>query len=123
MKELLPKQTYDAVTDFLKSGQNMTRVEALAKNASQTGQVLLGSEIGGAVLRHPLSVGKLLLAPWALAKIYVNPKSQAFLTKALKVSPVSQEAISLFVKAATIAGINLINAPAPTYNHSKYESE
>lgn len=111
MKELLPKQTYDAVTDFLKAGQNMNRVEALAKNASQTGQVLLGSEIGGAVLRRPLSAAKLLMVPWAIAKMYVNPTAQAFLTKALALDPVSPEAISLFIRAATVAGINLVNTP------------
>jgi hypothetical protein len=131
MKELLPKQTYSAVTDFLKAGQNMNRVEALAKNASQTGQVLLGSEIGGAVLRRPLSVGKLLLVPWALAKIYVNPTAQAFLTRALKFDPISPEAISLFIRATTVAGINMAKTPTevgrstlpPTYDHSKYESD
>lgn len=131
MKELLPKQTYDAVTDFLKAGQNMNRVEALAKNASQTGQVLLGSEIGGAVLRRPLSAAKLLMVPWALAKIYVNPTAQALLTRALRLDPVSPEAISLFVRATTVAGINVANRPAevgrstlaPTVDLSKYEKE
>ncbi len=114
MKELLPPQTYNAVTDFLKGGQNMARVETLAKNASQTGQVLLGSQVGAAVLGHPLSIAKLLVAPWMIAKMYVNPKSQAFLTRALKLDPVSPEAISLFTKAVTIAGLNLKGETSPT---------
>ncbi len=106
IKELLTPQKYRAVSDFLKGGINMTRVEALAKNASQTGQVLLGSQIGGQIIRNPLVSGKLIVLPWMLAKIYTNPKATAFMTRALKVQPTSPEGISNFVKALSIAGIN-----------------
>lgn len=109
MKELLYPKTYDAVTDFLKMGQNMSKVEALAKNASQTGQVLLGSQVASEVLRRPWRAWKALGIPYLVARIYTHPKAIEFLTKALKVDPVSPEAISLFTKAVTLAGLNLKN--------------
>jgi hypothetical protein len=107
MKELLSPKSFQAVSDFLKAGQNMTKVEALARNASQTGQVLLGSQVGGEVLRRPWRAPIALGIPYLIAKIYTNPKSIEFLTRALKVDPMSAEAISLFTKAVTLAGLNL----------------
>ncbi len=111
MKELLSPEKYRAVTDFLKGGINMTKVEALAKNASQTGQVLLGSQIGSQIMKNPLVTGKLVVLPWMLAKIYTNPTATAWMTKALKVEPTSPIAISHFIKALSVIGVNLSEQP------------
>jgi len=106
LKELLPPNRYNALTDFLKLGQDMKRVEKLAENASQTGQVLLGSQIGAQILKNPLVSGKLIIFPWMLAKIYTSDMATKYFTRAIKINPYSQEAISNFIKALQIIGFN-----------------
>jgi len=103
LKELLTPAKYQMLTDFIKMGQNMNRVEALAKNASQTGQVLLGSQIGSSLLKRPDMALKTLGIPYVVSKIYTSDLALKYFTNAIKLPPASDLAISNFIKAWNIA--------------------
>lgn len=108
LKELLPASRYKSLIDFISLGQNMTKVEALAKNASQTGQVLLGSQIASSVMRKP-SVGmitSILGVPYVVARIYTSDAALKYFTKAITVSPYSGQAVANYVKAMSIVVLN-----------------
>lgn len=105
LRELLSPARFKSLVDFLKMGQNMEKVEALARNASQTGQVLLGSQIASSLMRKP-SIGALsstLGIPYVIAKIYTSEAAVKYFTKAIKVSPYSGEATKNFIRAWQIA--------------------
>lgn len=109
LKELLSPQRYESLINFLKIGQNMEKVETLARNASQTGQVLLGSQIASSVMRKP-SIGLLISTfgvPYTIAKIYTSDAAVKFFTKAIKVSPYSGEATKNFLRATQIVFGNM----------------
>lgn len=113
LKELLPPARFKSLVDFISLGQNMTKVEALAKNASQTGQVLLGSQIASSVMRKP-SIGMLtstLGVPYAVAKIYTSDAAVKYFTKAIRVSPYSGQAVANYTKALQIVGLNMLGQP------------
>lgn len=103
LKELLTPVKYQTLTDFIKIGQNMNRVEALAKNASQTGQVLLGSQIGSSILKRPDMALKTLGIPYVISKIYTSDIALKYFTNAIKLPTGSDLAIANFIKAWAIA--------------------
>ncbi|MBU0907398.1 MAG: hypothetical protein KKE05_04555, partial [Nanoarchaeota archaeon] len=84
---------------FIKLGQNMTRVEQLAKNASQTGQVLLGSQIGARLLQRPDKALQTLGIPYVISKIYTSDLALNYFTNAMKLPVNSDLAVSNFIKA------------------------
>jgi len=109
LKELLPPNRFNSLVDFIKIGQNMERAEALARNASQTGQVLLGSQIANAGLRSLTSLqstikfaASSLGIPYIIAKIYTSDAATKYLMKAIAVSPYSGEATKNFARALQI---------------------
>lgn len=99
LKELLEPAKYQKLTDFIKLGQNMTRVEQLAKNASQTGQVLLGSQIGARLLQRPDKALQTLGIPYVISKIYTSDLALNYFTNAMKLPVNSDLAVSNFIKA------------------------
>lgn len=99
LKELLSGEKYVKLMDFVKLGQNMTRVEALAKNASQTGQVLLGSQIGSSLLSRPDRALQTLGVPYVLSKIYTSDIALKYFTNAIQLPAGSLQATSNFIKA------------------------
>jgi hypothetical protein len=102
LKELLTPEKYQSLTNFIKLGQNMKRVEALAQNASQTGQVLLGSQIASGILGKPDMALKTLGVPYVVSKIYTSDIALKYFTNAIKLPPGSDLAISNFIKAWAI---------------------
>jgi hypothetical protein len=110
LRELLPPNRFKSLVDFLKMGQNMEKVEALARNASQTGQVLLGSQIASSLMRKP-SIGALtstLGIPYMIAKIYTSDAAVKYFTKAIAVSPYSGEAVKNFSRALGIVFTDVV---------------
>ena len=110
LKELLPPARFSKLVDFLKTGQRMEKVEALARNASQTGQVLLGSQIASSLMRKP-SIGALtstLGIPYMIAKIYTSDAAVKYFTKAIAVSPYSGEAVKNFSRALGIVFTDVV---------------
>jgi hypothetical protein len=108
LKELMDPTSFNELSDFVSLGQHMNRIEALAKNVSQTGQVLLGSQTGSAILSslaQPLKVAQLTLLPWMLGKIYASPQAAKYFTSAAKLPSWSPYAAKSFIQALTIAGI------------------
>jgi len=88
----------------------MEKVEALARNASQTGQVLLGSQIASSLMRKP-SIGALtstLGIPYMIAKIYTSDAAVKYFTKAITVSPYSGEAVKNFSRALGIVFTDVV---------------
>ena len=110
LKELLGTEKFNSLTSFIKIGQNMKKVESLALNASQTGQVLMGSQIGGNIintlsdmtLKKVVGMGGTLGIPWLVSKIYVSDMALKYFTNAIKLSPSSSMAISQFMKSLAI---------------------
>ena len=110
LKHLLPKSVYDDTKTFVFATQNMKRVEALANNASQTAQVLVGlnalQSVGNAVSSPQAALGavKTLGLPWAIAKIYMSDTARNFLKKAL--IPKNPQATADFMRALEIGIAN-----------------
>ncbi len=103
LRELLTPVKYQKLNDFIKLGQNMSRVEALAKNASQTGQVLLGSQIASSLLSRPDMAIKTLGIPYVASKIYSSDLALKYFSNAIKMPVGSKQAVSDFIKAWVIA--------------------
>ncbi len=104
LRELLTKEQFAAVSDFVKGGQNAKRVENLSRNASQTGQVYIGYETAKRLLTSPVyGVGTLGFG-YVLAKIYTSPIALRYFTQAIKLPPALPKATEYFVKALSIVG-------------------
>lgn len=109
LRELMDPAAFKELSDFVSLGQHMNRIEALAKNVSQTGQVLLGSQTGSQLLSSlakPLSLVKLTLLPWMFGKIYASPQAAKYFTSAAKLPSWSPYAMKSFTQALSVAGIN-----------------
>ncbi|MDI6788924.1 MAG: hypothetical protein QME51_11180, partial [Planctomycetota bacterium] len=98
LKALLPPKQFSAVEDFIKLGQKMDRVESLAKNASQTGQVFVGHNALQLLFNVPLKAAKMTIIPWLMAHAYVSPLALRYMTSAAKLPVNSPKAIDLFIK-------------------------
>lgn len=98
LKALMSPDQFKATRDFIKLGQRMSNVEALARNSSQTGQVFVGADALKLLLRAPLSAVKMTGVPWILSKMYTSPLALKYMTSAAKLPPNSPEAINLFIK-------------------------
>jgi hypothetical protein len=117
-------QRYFGLKRFLSLEENMKRASQLAVNASQTGQVLLGSQLASSVLRAGVGAvvggatsgpgerggGALtgaaasLALPWVIAKIYTSDAASKYFTRAISMNPGSKQAIELFIKAILALG-------------------
>lgn len=106
LKELLPKDLYNDLGDFMRIVRNSDKVEKLALNASQTGQVFVGYNIAQQFMKSPVSVIKTLGMPWALSKIYVSSTAREYLKKAILHSPNEPASIANFIRAFEIAIVN-----------------
>ncbi len=102
LKELLPDKTFEEVKKFIVSGANAARVEALAINASQTGQVIIGHGALQTLKFQPSRLVYTLGADYLLAKMYMSKPALRLITESVKLSPESPKAIELFVKALAI---------------------
>lgn len=113
LRELLQSDKYKKLTDFITVGQNMTRVEQLAKNASQTGQVLLGSQIGARLLQRPDRALQTLGVPYIISKIYTSDLALSYFTSAIKLPANSELAVSNFIKAWIIISKDISEEKSP----------
>jgi hypothetical protein len=128
LQELLKNQSgglsprYYGLKKFLSIGDNMKRAEQLSVNASQTGQVLLGSQIASSTLRAGIGAvvggassqdrtgGALtgavagLTLPYMIAKIYTSDTASRYFTRAIGLNPGSKEAIRLFTLSMMALG-------------------
>lgn len=104
LKAILPEELFTDVKDFVKMTSNDKRVEALATNASHTGQVL----IGHSMFTHPITAIKTMGLSWALAKIYFNDAARGLFVNALKYPANHPQAISDFTKAWSLAIGNVL---------------
>lgn len=122
LKELLPEESFKGLEEFIRVGQNAKRVEQLALNASQTGQLLIYRDVFRRLMVNPITSIATLGAAGGiggigaagaealgiainviLAKVYLSKTALNFFTTSLKLSPESPAALSLFTKAIAIA--------------------
>lgn len=103
LMELLPPQVYRDVHEFFKIGLNMKRVEQLAQNLSQTGQVFVGWSTLQAIMSSPVATVTTLGIPWMMAKIYTSDMARKYFLMSVKLPPDSTKAIELFGKAIATA--------------------
>lgn len=103
LRMLMSPDQFNATKDFIKLGQRMSNIEALARNSSQTGQVFVGANALRLFLNAPLSAVKVTGVPWILSHIYISPLALKYITSAAKLPPNSPEAINLFIKGWGIA--------------------
>ena len=106
LRKLLPDDLYRDVESFLKMAGHSKKIEAMALNASQTGQIFLGHQLLQMLLGAPVKLAGATGVPWAIAKIYVNPKARLFMKRAL-VAP-EKEATGNFIRALEIAGADMM---------------
>lgn len=107
LKELLPEATHQDLNEFITVIQHSKKIEQLAKNASQTGQVFVGFQIGQQLMKSPVMAIKTLGMPWILAKMYVSTPAREYLKRALLRGATSAEATTNFLKAFEIAILDL----------------
>lgn len=103
LKELLNPTEYQNIKDFIKLGQNANKVEQLAINASQTGQVMMGNEVFNKILTAPRQIGYTLGIPYIVSKIYTSRLAMKYMLQATQLPATSQQAISLFSKAMMVS--------------------
>lgn len=109
LKELLPRDLYNDLGDFMKIVRNSDKIEKLALNASQTGQVFVGYNIAQQMtksIKSAKSVIKTLGMPWILSKMYVSSTAREYLKKAILHSPNEPASIANFIRAFEIAMVN-----------------
>lgn len=103
IKELLSPTEYQNLADFIKLGQNANKIEQLSINASQTGQIMMGSEALHKILDSPLNRGyKTLFIPYFMSKVYTSKLAMKYLSQATQLPATSQQAIDLFSKAVMV---------------------
>jgi preprotein translocase subunit Sss1 len=130
LKELLPADRYNKLRMFIGMGQNMRRVEDLARNASQTGQTLMGAETMLALIKsaekgiatldlQPFleSAVRLTGIPYLISKIYTSDAAIRSLQAAMRGDPTTKEAIGNFVKAIAMVSNKIIE------DHPEYAKE
>jgi hypothetical protein len=131
LKELLPADRYNKLRMFIGMGQNMKRVEDLARNASQTGQTLMGAETMLALIKsaekgvatldlQPFleSAVRLTGVPYLISKIYTSDAAIRYLQAAMRGDPTTKQAIGNFVKAIAMVS-NKIIEDYPEYAKEK----
>lgn len=98
---------------FTQLGSMGQRLQRLAENASQTGQVFIGWDYakravamfaGGSVAGVGAETLGLMGGTYLLSKIYTSPVASRYFTRAIKLPPESPMAIENFVKALAIIG-------------------
>lgn len=102
LRQLLPASTYKEVKTMVLNSQHLKKIEALAQNASQTGQVFIGYEIAKALQTHPINTARSLGMTWAIAKMYTNETAMTYLKKALIYPANHSQAIANFTRAGQI---------------------
>jgi len=107
LRTLLEPEKFESLNKFIAMGNGMKRAEQLAANASQTGQVLLGSQVAGSVLRYPSKAIGLLGIPYVIARIYTSETASRYFTRAIGLDPSSKQAISNFITAVRYAIPNM----------------
>ncbi len=103
LKELVGESATNDIMDFVKVTGNMKKVEQMAQNTSQTGQVFVGYDIMKQLLNTPLRAMKTLGTPWVVAKIYTSDVARNYLKKAIMYPANNPDAISNFAKALITA--------------------
>lgn len=104
LKALLPEDVFNEVKSFIKVTENDKKVQALAENASHTGQVM----IGHSMLTHPMTALKTMGLSWVIAKIYFNDAARTLFVRALKAPANNPQAIADFTKAWSLAIGNVL---------------
>ena len=112
LKQLFSPEEFKGLQEFIHLGQSANKVEALARNASQTapvglGMFLLRDLLGG---RSATAV-KITGIPWLFSKVYTSSIAMKYMTSALKLPPNSPAAIAQFVKALEIIALEEKGTP------------
>ncbi|MCR4287038.1 MAG: hypothetical protein NUW09_03390, partial [Deltaproteobacteria bacterium] len=102
LKTLMSPEQFLSTRNFIKLGQRMSNVEALAKNSTQTGQVFVGADALKLLLTSPLKAVKMTGVPWLIAHAYTSPLALNYITSAAKLPSNSPQAINLFIKGWSI---------------------
>jgi hypothetical protein len=121
LRELLPADRYNKLRLFVEMGKNMKRVEDLARNASQTGQTLMGAETMLAMIKsaeksaanldlQPFleSVVRLTGVPYLISKIYTSDAAIKLLQTAMRGDPTTKQSIGNFIKAIALVSDKII---------------
>jgi hypothetical protein len=117
LKELMPKDRFNALSDFVRSESRSDRLEKLALNASGTAQILIGEGIYSRYMKgvldiltmHPIKGASAIARETAqlgmnkiVAKMYTSETAFRYFSGAMKMPPNSPVAISNLVKAIGI---------------------
>jgi hypothetical protein len=117
LKELMSKDTFKGLSEFVRSEARSDRLEKLALNASGTAQILIGEGIFSRYMKgildiltlHPIKgTGEVLkeTAQLALnkvvAKIYTSDLATQYFSDAMRLPPNSPAAISSFIRAIQV---------------------
>lgn len=103
LRELIGETASKDIMDFVKVTGNMKKVELMAQNTSQTGQVFVGYQMMQQLINAPLQAMKSLGTPWVVAKIYTSDVARNYLKKAIMYPANHPDAISNFTKALMTA--------------------
>lgn len=116
LKKLLDEETFQKVSSLVMVARNSQRVEQLALNASQTGQVYVGYQTARELTKIPsgenaaekvvkfaLTPLKILGLPWVLSKVYTSKAALKYLTQGVKMDPRNPKAVEMFTKAIMVA--------------------
>ena len=101
LKHLLPPDQYNNLVQLITLGKDASKLEALAKNSSQTGQTIIGSH-GMDLILHPKMLAKYLALPYVISKAYTSNAAMKYITSAAKLPANSPAAINYFIKAVAI---------------------
>lgn len=129
MKSLMKPDEYHELSNLMELNKRAELLSKMADNPSQTGQTLVGYEIGKKVLNStsalllasvgvgymgfPMAAGGLAAAgaavatPYALAKIYLSKAGRQWLTLGYTIPAGSQESAKLLMRLSGIAGVDL----------------
>ncbi len=128
MKSLMDPGEYHELSNLMELNKRAATLTKLASNPSQTGQTLIGYEMGKRILGSltnaiigGVSVGYAtespyaglaaagisVVAPYAVAKLYLSKQGRQWLTLGYTIPAKSQEAAQILMRLSGIAGVNL----------------
>ena len=129
MKSLMSPEEYHEISNLMELNKRAATLEKMALNPSQTGQTLIGYEIGKKILNSTTALllgavgagatgfpaaaegmaaaAAVIATPYALAKIYLSKQGRQWLTLGYTIPAGTQESAKLLMKLSGIAGTNL----------------
>ena len=129
MKNLMNPEEFHELSNLMQLNRRAELLSKMADNPSQTGQTLVGYEIGKKILNStsalllasvgvgymgfPMAAtglaaaGAALATPYAMAKIYLSKPGRQWLTLGYTIPAGTQESAKLLMKLSGIAGVDL----------------